>query len=295
VCTILIQVDGRAVVLVRSIPEMPHHFSLPLENATLRMTDKLYNPIVMQYSHYVQLVQKKKIRSHHATPYVRTPDGSIHRLYASNSWAKIALLAHGLMVPATRLHLVICFRCPLWLLACSLSVRCVGAGDRGQLRLPLVAVREQLLLVVEELLPCLHGVLGVGALHDGVHGARLLAEAAVDALGHVNVVAGRAARAVSALFGFDGDGLRRANGLAQLASDAALFASRVAAQSVLTTEAGRDRALLEWVEDCVAEIWVSGYSNGSALAPQGVCGTYGGLKNCSSTTYMPRNISVKRK
>jgi hypothetical protein len=61
--------------------------------------------------------------------------------------------------------------------------------------------------------------------------------------------------------------LRRADGLAQLASNAALFASRVAAQSVLTTEAGRDGALLEWVEDCVAEIWVSGYSNGSALAP----------------------------
>jgi hypothetical protein len=210
--------------------------------------------------------KRKKIRSHHATPYV-PPDGSIHRLYASNSWAKIALRAHGLMVPATRLHSVICFRCPLWLPAYSLSVRCVGTGDRGQLRLPLVTVREQLLLVVEELLPRLHGVLGVGALHDGVHGARLLAEAAVDALGHVNVVAGRAAGAVSALLGLDGDSLRRADGLAQLASDAALFASRVAAQSVLTTEAGRDWALLEWVEDCVAEIWVSGYSNGSALAP----------------------------
>jgi hypothetical protein len=35
-------------------------FVLPLENATLRMRDILYNPIVMQYSHYVQLVQKKK-------------------------------------------------------------------------------------------------------------------------------------------------------------------------------------------------------------------------------------------
>ena len=28
----------------------------------------------------------------------------------------------------------------------------------------------------------------LGSLHDGVHGAGLLAEAAVDALGHVNVV-----------------------------------------------------------------------------------------------------------
>jgi hypothetical protein len=232
------------------------------------MTNILYSPIVMQYSHYVQLVQKKK-KSVPITPRRMC----VHLMALSTVYthlivcAKIPLLAYGLMVPVTRLHSLIYFRCPLWLPACSLSVRCVGAGNRGQLRLPLIAVRKQLLLVVEKLLPCLHGVLGVGALHDGVHGARLLAEAAVDALGHVNVVAGRAARAVSALLGLDGDGLRRADGLAQLASNAALFASRVAAQSVLTTEAGRDGALLEWVEDCVAEIWVSGYSNGSALAP----------------------------
>jgi hypothetical protein len=181
------------------------------------------------------------------------------------------------------------------LLTCTfLSVRCVGTGDRGQLRLPLVTVVKQLLLVIEELLPRLHGVLGIWALDNGVHRARLLAEAAVNALGHVDVVAGRAAGAVGALFGLDGNGLRGANGLAQLAGNAALFASWVAAQGVLATEAGRDWALFEWVEDCVAGIWVSDCSNGSALVPAGVW-TYGGLKNCSSTTYMPRNISVKRK
>ena len=88
-------------------------------------------------------------------------------------------------------------------------------------------------------------------LNDSVHGTRFLTESAVDALGHVNVVAGRAAGAVSALLSLDGDGLRRADGLAQLAGNAALFASRVAAQGVLTTEAGRDGALLEGVENCV--------------------------------------------
>ena len=62
-------------------------------------------------------------------------------------------------------------------------------------------------LVVQQLLARLGGVLGVGALDDGVDGARLLAEAAVDALGHVNVVAGGAAGAVGALLGLDGDGL----------------------------------------------------------------------------------------
>ena len=136
----------------------------------------------------------------------------------------------------------------------ALPVRRISTGDRGQLRLPLVAVREQLLLVVQQLLARLGGVLGVGALDNGVHGTRLLAEAAVDALGHVDVVAGRAAGAVSALLGLDGDGLRRADGLAQLAGNAALFASRVAAQGVLTTEAGRDGALLEGVENCVAGV-----------------------------------------
>lgn len=133
-----------------------------------------------------------------------------------------------------------------------LSVRRVRTSDRGQLRLPLVTVREQLLLVVEQLFPRLGGVLGIRALDNGVYGARLLAEAAVDALGHVDVVAGCAAGAVGALLGFDGDGLCWADGFAQLAGNAALFARRVAAQGVLATEAGRDGALLEGIEDCVA-------------------------------------------
>src|SRR6478752_3787007 len=66
-------------------------------------------------------------------------------------------------------------------------------------------------------------------LDDRVDRAALLAEAAEDALGQVDVVARRAARAVGALVGFDRDRHRGAHGLAQLAGDAALFAVFVAA------------------------------------------------------------------
>ncbi|KAJ8552493.1 hypothetical protein ON010_g10051 [Phytophthora cinnamomi] len=68
----------------------------------------------------------------------------------------------------------------------------------GNLELPLVTVGQQLGLVVQQLLVALGGELEVRALDDGVHGARLLAEAAVDALGHVDVVARSTARAISA-------------------------------------------------------------------------------------------------
>lgn len=129
----------------------------------------------------------------------------------------------------------------------------------------------RLTLVVQQLFSGLGGVLCVGRLHDGVDGARLLAEAAVDALGHVNVVAGGAARAVGTLFGFDGDGLGRANlfdsqtlsvglfpahcastmagggrepyGFAELAGNASLFARGVSSQRVLATESGGYGAL----------------------------------------------------
>ena len=57
-----------------------------------------------------------------------------------------------------------------------------------------------------------------------------MAEAAVDALGHVNVVASGTAGAVLALLGVDGDRLRGAYGLAQLAGDASLLPTRIAAQ-----------------------------------------------------------------
>ena len=78
----------------------------------------------------------------------------------------------------------------------------------------------------------------------------LFAKAAIDALGHVNVILGCAARAVGALLGLDRDGLSGANGLAQLARNAALLARWVPAQGVLAAKARRQRALLERIIDC---------------------------------------------
>jgi hypothetical protein len=108
----------------------------------------------------------------------------------------------------------------------------------GDLRLVAVAHREQHLLGVVEVAALLAVVLEHARLDDGVHRAGLLAEAAEDALGQVDVVARRAARAVVALLRLDGDRQRRADRLAQLAGDAALLAVRVAAQRVQAAEAG---------------------------------------------------------
>src|ERR1700694_277632 len=97
----------------------------------------------------------------------------------------------------------------------SSAIRRVEFDVLGDLALPAVAVRKQALLVVVKFLARLGGKLEVRPLDDGVHRARLLAEAAVDALDHVDVVARGAPRAVVAPRSrLDGDRLRRANRLA---------------------------------------------------------------------------------
>ena len=106
------------------------------------------------------------------------------------------------------------------------AIRRVRGEVRGELRLPAVAVREQLFLVVEQLLAGLGGELEIRPLDDRIDRAGLLAQAAIDALRHVDVVARRAAAAVVARLGLDRDRLRRADRLAQLAGDAALLAVR---------------------------------------------------------------------
>src|SRR6266516_5905133 len=121
------------------------------------------------------------------------------------------------------------------------GVRGAVAGD---LLLVAVAHREQHFLGVVEVSALLAVVLEDARLDDRIHRAGLLAQAAEDAFGEIDVVARGAARSVGALLGLDRDRERRAHGLAQLAGDAALLAVRVAAQGVQPAEARAHRRLL---------------------------------------------------
>ena len=97
---------------------------------------------------------------------------------------------------------------------------------------------------------------GVGlTLNDGIHRATLLAVATVNALGHINIVTGRAAASILTLFGLNGNSLGRADSLTELASNAALFTSWIATEGVFATETGGDRTFLERVEDSVTGTW----------------------------------------
>src|SRR6185437_6292105 len=116
------------------------------------------------------------------------------------------------------------------------SIRRLLRQSAGDLGFPAVAVREELVLVVEELFAGFGGEFEVRPLDDRVDRARLLAIAAIDAFGHVDVVARRAAAAVVAGLGLDRDRERRADRLAQLAGDAALLPVGIAAQRVLAAE-----------------------------------------------------------
>src|SRR5246500_525508 len=127
-------------------------------------------------------------------------------------------------------------------------VRRVEFDGFRKLALPAVAVGEQFRLVIIEFLAGLGREFEIRSLDDGVDRAGFLAQAAIDAFHHVDVVAhGAAGAVVAARTGLDGDRLRRADRLAQLAGYAALFAVRIAAQRVLAAEARRDRALLEGI------------------------------------------------
>lgn len=88
--------------------------------------------------------------------------------------------------------------------------------------------------------------------NNSINGATLLAVAAINALGHINIVSSCSSTAILALFGFNCDGLRWADGLAEFAGDTALFARGVTTQSMLSAESRRDGAFFKWIEDCVA-------------------------------------------
>lgn len=94
--------------------------------------------------------------------------------------------------------------------------------------------------------------LGAFTLYNSVHRAALLAKTAVDALGHIDVVARGPPATIHTLLGLNCNGLRRADSFAQLASNASLLSCWVSSESVLASEAGRDGTLLERVEDGVS-------------------------------------------
>lgn len=64
-------------------------------------------------------------------------------------------------------------------------------------------------------------------LYDGINWAALLAITAVDTLCHINVISGCSSAAVFTFFGLNGNGLRGADGFAELAGDAAFLARGV--------------------------------------------------------------------
>src|SRR5580658_2941812 len=131
-----------------------------------------------------------------------------------------------------------------WMIMCRSSIGRVERDILGELGLPAVAIGEELVLVVEKLLARLGGELEVRPFDDRVDRAGLLAEPAIDAFGHVDVVARRAPAAVLAGLGLDGDGKRGTDGLAELAGDAALLAIGIAPERVFAAKARRQRPLL---------------------------------------------------
>lgn len=111
-----------------------------------------------------------------------------------------------------------------------LSVHDISSNVRSKDGLPHVAVVKQLGFIVQQLITRLHSELQKRVLHDGIHGASLLAVATVDAARLIDVVASGSAQtigthlltvnAIMRANRFDVDDLRGANGFAQSAGNA---------------------------------------------------------------------------
>ena len=89
-----------------------------------------------------------------------------------------------------------------------LSIEVISFNVGCDLSLPLVTIIQQFLLVVQQLLVGLRGELEVGPLHDGIDRAGLLTEAAVDALGHVDVVSCCSPGTIASLLSFNSNCLK---------------------------------------------------------------------------------------
>lgn len=77
-------------------------------------------------------------------------------------------------------------------------------GDFG---FPLVAIVEELLLVIKKLLMGLSGKLKIWTFDNGVDRTRLLTEPAIDALGHVYIIPGRPPRTICTFLSFNSNSL----------------------------------------------------------------------------------------
>jgi len=119
----------------------------------------------------------------------------------------------------------------------------------GNLFLPFVAVRKQLLLIVQEFFVRLGRKFVVGPFHNRIHWACLGAESAVNALGHVNVVTNGSTGTVLAFLRFNCNGLGGASGFAELAGNAALLAGRITAQGMLATKARTQESSFKRIVD----------------------------------------------
>src|SRR3546814_20474740 len=95
---------------------------------------------------------------------------------------------------------------------------------------------SQLFVFVHQLFARLGRKLEIRPLDDRIDRTGFLTEPAIDALGHVDVVAGRPPAAVGPRLRLDRDRERRADRLAELAGDAALLAVRITDQHVPAAE-----------------------------------------------------------
>jgi hypothetical protein len=158
------------------------------------------------------------------------------------------------------------------------TVQILGLNVGGQFWFPSVAIGQQLLLVVQQLLVRLSRVFKVRALkmrelifknfqksthlNNGVNWTSLLAQTTIDTLCHVNVITNSPTASVGSCLCFNCDSLKkesnesqikfraylsRADRFAQLASNTAFFTIRITTQSMFTTEASTQWSLLKWI------------------------------------------------
>lgn len=95
---------------------------------------------------------------------------------------------------------------------------------------------------------------GLLTFHNSIHGATLLAHAAVDTFRHIDVIPGRTPTPVLALLGLNCDSPGRADSFTELTGYTAFFACGIAAQSMFAAKTRGDGAFFEGVVDCVAEL-----------------------------------------